>query len=158
MAKNRKEIDVSDLQIGQPGVATMSIKGDAAIEKSDIQVVENVDAGMKKAEMLAFMEELVTVVVHTTTDKNAEPVVHVANGGRNQFFPRGQEVTCKRKYIEVLARAKADSFRNEEYRDHEGNLGMRYPKSTSLKYPFSILRDDNPRGPQWLKTVLAEAA
>lgn len=151
----RKELNTDDVLIGQPGVVDMPATGDAVLIKPEIKPVDGPD-WKEKAEMLAFMEEPVTVVVHTSTDKNSTPIVEVWNDGRVQRFLRGEEQVVKRKFVEVLARAKADTFRNVEYQDEAGNQAFRYPKTTSLKYPFAVVKDDNPKGHAWLKKVLAE--
>lgn len=158
MAKGRRNaIDASEVTIGQPGVVTMPSNGPAELEKPDIQIVSGPE-WKSLAEELAFNEELVEVVVHTTSEKGAEPIVPVWVNGRLQNFIRGQKVVVKRKYVERLARAKPESYRNEEYTDTDGNKSVRWPKEASLRYPFSVTRDDNPRGIAWLQKILAEAA
>lgn len=156
MARPKKKLDTTEQKVGQEGVAVLPSTGEARIERSDIQVVDGPE-WKEKAANLAFMEEPVTIMVHTTTDKNAIPFVEVWNDGRVQRFLRGKEQTVKRKFVEVLARAKADTYLNQEFMDRDGNMNFRYPKTTSLKYPFSVIRDENPSGHDWLKKVLAEA-
>jgi len=154
--KQRKVIDTTDHQIGQPGDVTMSSTGPAVLEKPDIQVVDG-PRWDEKAAILAFMNEVVTVVVHTTTDKHEPQFVQLWNDGRFQLIPRGIETPVKRKFIEVLARMKGDSYGNVEYRDAEGNLTYKYPKQTGLRFPFAVVNDPNPNGRAWLQGVLAEA-
>lgn len=156
MGRPKKKIDTTEEKIGQDGVAVLASTGKAKIEHSEIEIVDGPE-WKEKAANLAFMEEPVTIMVHTTTDKNAAPFVEVWNDGRVQRFLRGKEQTVKRKFIEVLARAKADSYQSQEFMDRDGNMNFRYPKTTSLKYPFSVVRDENPKGHDWLKKVLAEA-
>lgn len=151
----RKQVDTREQQIGQPEVVTMSAEGAAILERDELVVVSDLKWG-DKAAVLAFMEEPVTVEVATSSDKFAEPIVEVWNDGRAQRFPRGLPITVKRKFVEVLARAKPDGFGNQEFQDAEGNMNFRYPKRTSLKYPFRVVRDDNPRGAKWLTDLLAE--
>lgn len=152
----RRKIEAAEEQVGQPGIVTMPSDGEARLERPEIVPVDGPD-WKAKAELLAFMEEPVTVVVHTSTDKNASQIVEVWNDGRVQRFLRGEEQVVKRKFVEVLARAKSDTFRSVEYMDEAGNQAFRYPKTTSLKYPFAVIRDDNPKGSAWLKKILAEA-
>lgn len=154
----RKIIDATDNQIGQEGIVTLSSTGDAkdALEKPEIQVVDGPE-WKDKAALLAFMEEPVTVVVHTSSDKYAVQIPEIWVDGRVQRFLRGEEIVVKRKFVEGLARAKLDSYQNQEYTDENGDRNFRYPKSVALKYPFAVTRDENPRGAAWLKKVLAEA-
>ena len=158
--KPRKIIDTTDMQVGQPGVVTMDPSGPAELDVPLIQPVTGpMDAAKKhKAEILAFMDEIVEVEVHTSTDPNEPQFVQLWNDGRHQLIPRGIPTPVKRKYVEVLARLKTDKFRNEEYRDPAGNESVRWPKTTGLRYPFNVTRDDNPKGLPWLRSVLAEAA
>lgn len=155
----RKKLDATSVNVGQAGegVVTMSPTGDAMLDKPDIQIVSG-PKWKSLAEELAFMEELVEVVVQTTGEKGAEPIVPVWVNGRLQNFIRGLPVVVKRKYVERLARAKPEAFRNEEYTDAEGNKSVRWPKEASLRYPFAVTRDENPKGIPWLQKILAEAA
>lgn len=150
----RKILDASEQQVGQPGVAVMSSVGDAVLEKPDIQIV-GAEALGDKAAQLAFMEEPVVVMVHTTTDPQEPSIIELFNDGRRQNFVRGMEQTVKRKFVEVLARCRTDSYGSEEGRDNDNNPVNRYPKRTGLRYPFSVIHD-SPRGTQWLKDILKE--
>jgi hypothetical protein len=107
--------------------------------------------------LLAFMEEKVTVMVHETSDKNAEPMPAVYVNGTAQFFPRGVDVECRRKYVEGLVRAKPEAI-NAEYviATVGAEPSNRVRGSSAAKYPFSLVRDDNPRGAAWLRELMAE--
>jgi len=135
----------------------MSSTGAPAIEHPTIEVPDG-PVSKGKLEMLAFMNELVVVQVHEDNSNYPEPLVQTWNDGRLQIFIRGQEVTCRRCFVEVLARAKPVQYANVEYVDAEGNRAVKWPKRTGLKYPFTIVRDDNPNGRAWLKKILAEGA
>jgi hypothetical protein len=148
-------IDAATEQVGQPGVVTMASTGDAVLDKPEIQPVSGPD-WKDKAALLAFMEEPVTVVVHTSSDKYAVVIPEIWVDGRVQRFLRGEEMIVKRKFVEGLARAKLDTFQNQEYTDENGDRNFRYPKSVALKYPFAVTHDANPRGGPWLKKILAE--
>lgn len=154
MGKSRN-VDTREEKIGTTGIVHIGPENDIKVD--EVEVVSDVMAAKKKAEILAFMEEMMTIEVATSTDKFAEPVVEVWNDGRVQRFIRGQEMTVKRKYVEVLARAKPDGFGSQEFTDGDGNRSYRYPKTTSLKYPFRVIRDDNPRGADWLRGILNDS-
>ncbi len=103
------------------------------------------------------MEEKVTVTVATTTDKNAEPMPAVYVNGVAQFFPRGVPVTCKRKFVEGLVRAKPiDIQANSELQSLGSEPVQRVYRNTAYKYPFQVIRDSNPRGHAWLEALMAE--
>lgn len=105
---------------------------------------------------LAFMEEKVVVSVLETVDPNAEPMPAVYVNGVPQFFPRGVAVTCKRKFIEGLVRAKPEAIAVNVTERNSENPVNRINRSSAEKYPFQILRDDNPRGAAWLHALRTE--
>ena len=112
---------------------------------------------MEKAAKLAFMEEKIDVMVHETTDPNAEQIVETWANGVSQRFIRGQVQTVKRKFVNILACAKNTGITTKDARDYNGDQTTVIGRHTALKYPFSIVRDDNPRGAQWLKSTLAQS-
>jgi len=105
----------------------------------------------------AFMNELVTVMVHSTTDENQPNHVVVNCNGMNQPLIRGVPTTVKRKYVEILARMKETKYtqitRNASAPDQIDMVARH-----GLSYPFDLVEDLNPRGRAWLQNVLAEAA
>ena len=74
--RGSKHIDATNLQIGQDGVVTMANTGEALLERRDIQSVDGPQF-KSLADELAFMEEPVTVLVHGSSEKNAEQIVEV---------------------------------------------------------------------------------
>jgi len=105
----------------------------------------------------AFMNELVTVMVHTTTDENQPNHCVVSCNGMNQPIMRGFPTTVKRKYVEILARMKETKYtqvtRNPSAPDQIDMVARH-----GLCYPFDLVEDANPRGRAWLQNVLAEQA
>jgi len=133
--------------------------GSVKKQADDIRQVETVGdvySFKAKAAALAFNEERVDVIVHESTDPSAEPIIRTSVNGVNQFFIRGQVQTVKRKFVEVLARAKTTSIATREARDAEGAQTTRVSRATALTYPFSIVNDPNKKGAAWLKSVLAQ--
>ena len=145
-------METSEQSIGQDTPLEISATGDASIEKPDIEIIDG-----PSLDAAAFMEEPVKVMVHESTDPNEVPVPYVGVNGRNQFFIRGKEQTVKRKFVEVLARAKLTRYKTEIINDAQGNVRQRMIPATGLRYPFSVVEDKNPNGHAWLKKVLAEA-
>ncbi len=119
-------------------------------------VAESMDFG-KLAATEAFMNEVVTVMVHSTTDENQAPHVIVNCNGTNQPIIRGVPTKVRRKYVEILARMK-----ETKYTQHTPNPAA--PDVSELRarhglaYPFDLVDDPNPRGRAWLQHVLAEPA
>lgn len=103
---------------------------------------------------LAFNEEPMEIMVHESAAPNAENPVETRCNGVNQFFFRGNAQTVKRKFVEILAKSKETAINTREVAGFDGERTTRIEKSTALKYPFSVIRDDNPRGADWLRKLL----
>jgi len=155
MARPRKNLDATEVNIAQGTPRVMSSFGDADLSDSEIEVVDGPNIS-DRVKMEAFMAENVEVYVHDSTDENAEPLIQVGVNGRNQFFERGTQQTVKRMFVAALARAKQTTYKEQEYLDARGNRAVRYIPRTALKYPFSIVYDANPNGIAWLEKTLAE--
>lgn len=151
----RNDLDTTDRKIGQPGVREMPSTGDARIEPSEIEVVDR-PVRASKLELLKFMEEELTIVVHDSTNPTDEPIPYVINGGQRQAFLRGQKQRVKRKYVEVLARMKVTGYTQERFRDSQNIDSIRNIQHNALRYPFSII-EDTQKGRAWLDGILAEA-
>lgn len=120
--------------------------------------VEVADGPINKAyiDELAMAEEMVDVMVHESTDPNAENPVQVSCNGVNQFFYRGHTQSVKRKFLEILARAKRTSISTPEGTNANGERTTVIRKASALAYPFSVMRDPNPNGAAWLRKVLSQ--
>jgi len=105
----------------------------------------------------AFMNEMVTVMVHSSTDENQSPHVILNCNGTNQPLMRGVPSTIRRKYVEILAHMKETKYsqvtRNPAAPDQIDMIARH-----GLAYPFEMMEDANPRGRAWLNSVLAEPA
>jgi len=154
-----KTIDTREFKIGQDKELILPSTGSISKEAEELRQIEIVDKPLEKtmADSLAFMEERVTVMVHEDTNPNAENPVQVSCNGVNQFFMRGQSQEFKRKFVEILARAKRTSISTPETTDSSGARTNAIRQSTSLRYPFQVIFDANPRGSAWLKGVMQEA-
>ena len=117
---------------------------------------EMIDAPVPKAgvELEAFMNEPVMVTVLSGGKDNEAPYAHVAVNGVTQMFKRDTPMVVKRKYLERLARAKETGY-NQTVDDRLGERMNMLHNHHSLRYPFQVNRDDNPRGAAWLRAILA---
>lgn len=148
----RKTLDADNEFLGASETRTVGeIGGHAGIDVVDKPMPRDaIDAE-------AFMQEPVTIIVNPSQDPDDPMLVQVAVNGINQFMPRGEPITVKRKFVEVLARAKRTDFAQQlDERLGEAKFNL-LRTMHSLKYPFSVLEDHNPRGRAWLTGVLAEA-
>lgn len=150
--------DTNDLEVGQK--THIDIPGEGIIDRSalreeGIEIVPAAAVDSYAAE-LAFMEEPVEVEVHESSDPNAEPIVDLYCNGIPQRIVRGQPITVKRKYVQILAGARQISMSTDTRVDGE-NVVNRVSKRTALRYPFTVVRDDNRRGHDWLRKQLQAA-
>jgi len=145
----------SDHEIGQ--IPTRKIDDLGNFEPSVIAQVSGRPVDPEKMAMLAFMAEMVTIRVATTTDRNAEMVFPLNINGQPMLFRRGETKTLPRYFVDRLLRLKTTTYGQELVLNKEGIQSYIYPPSTGLKYDFAIIRDDNPLGKSWERAVLAEA-
>lgn len=125
------------------------------IGRGDVDEIETVP-DMSLADQLAFMEEPVTIVVMSSGDQNEIALVQVAVNGVTQFIKRDEPITVKRKYVERLARCKKTDFSQDlDERNGEQSFNI-LNRRHSLRFPFSVIQDPNPKGPGWLKQILTE--
>jgi hypothetical protein len=158
----QKTLDAPDFiqeNAGSTRFAEGNVRQDDGL--SDIEPVYNLIGASEKAAMLAFNEEEMIIQIHESTDENAEKYVYLAvNGigpgpGNIPWVPRGLPVKMKRKYVEVLCRARPVAYGSVERINALGERYIDYPRTSALRYPFSVIEDSNPRGAAWLKSLLS---
>lgn len=151
-----RTIDATQQDIGQGNTRVLRSTGPAedALDAAEVIVVDR-PVDNEKMAMLAFMEEPVTVHIHTTSDKAAEQIFEIFNNGQREVFRRGETKTVKRKFVNELAMRKLTVYENEEVRAPDGTKQYKYVPRTALRYPFSVTHDDHPRGADWLKVTLS---
>lgn len=156
----KDELNTQELPLNQDKEVVLPASGSIQGALDELRTVEVHDKPLQDdyAAALAFSEEKVTVMIHEDTDPNAENPVQVAVNGINQFFLRGQPQDVKRKYVEVLARCKRTRIATPEITDGSGARTNAVRQSSSLRYPFSVMYDPNPKGASWLKAIMTEAA
>lgn len=128
---------------------------DATIMESRLQDVDSPEF-KSKAAMLAFNEEPVTVMIHETSERDAQQMFDVSVNNLTVVFKRGETKTVRRKFVEQLARAKPVHYENQEYQRINGDVGVNYVAHRGLRFPFSVIEDRNPKGAAWIKAVLAQ--
>ncbi len=154
----RKALETQEQQVGQDHPRVMKSTGPAkeSLEPARIQRVGRA-VSSEKLEALKFGEDVLTVMVHDSTNPIDDPIPEVWNDGKPQRFERGKEMQVKRKYVEVLARAKKTTYTQKKIKDGNGDDTYVQVPHTALKYPFAVLHDPSPRGRDWLKNILQEA-
>lgn len=154
-----KGLKASELPVGQPITKEIPLDGPARVV--DDGVIEIPESPMnrfeEKAKMLSFMEEPIKVLVHRSGDKQAANIAEVWNGGIRQAFIRGVPIVVKRKFVEVLARAREITYDQDVGVDRNtGEAVQRMIPRIGLKWPFDVLEDPNPLGRAWLQSLIQE--
>lgn len=146
-----KQIDAGAEYLGQENTGVIG-------EINSVAGIDVVDKPMPKEafKMEAFMNEPVTIIVNPSQDPDDPKLVQVGVNGVNQFIPRGEPFVVKRKYVEVLARAKRTDF-HQKLDERLGEAMNHLRSMHSLRFPFSVIEDRNRNGGAWLTAVLAEA-
>jgi hypothetical protein len=157
----RTSVATKDLEVTQPEARTQSGTGQAAISpekvNSEPRIAVKSRIDKEWAANMKFSAEKITVRVTDSNEPNAEKVVTVWNNGERMDFMRGQDVTCERRFVETLARAKPTTFSQKAIMDELGKpAAMQEIPHRALRYHFQVVRDDNPLGQAWLKSILAQ--
>lgn len=114
------------------------------------------------SEALKFAEEPVTIRIERSSEKFAPPVIDLWCNGKGaeivvngrwvetRVLPVGVPVTTKRKYVEILARSKIETVTTNSGKIDENSERNDIARYASSRAPFSVLRDNNPKGADWL--------
>lgn len=150
---------VSQQEIGQGAERVLKSTGDSkdALDTPRIARANEFGVDQEKLDMLAFMNEQVTVRIGTTTDKNAPQVFEINVNSNLHFFRRGETKKVPRYIVDRMLRLKQTVYTQKEVINAEGIKDIVHIPHTALLYDFSIERDDNPMGKSWERAVLAEA-
>ena len=120
----------------------------------------------KQCDALAFNEEVVKVEISVGEGENPDPVVpHVASNGIGAevlmsdvklaelgYLPRGVEFYTKRKYVEILARAKTETIRTRVTQKQFEDTVNGEKRTTAGYVQFTTI-DDTDIGRAWLKNL-----
>ena len=152
-----KKTDTNDLEIGQNQTKDLPASGhlNRAELKDQIETIDTPEDSHRTKNLL-FAEEMVEVTIIDNGSADAEQLIKVGCNGINQFLIRGLPTMIRRKYLEVLARAKLGNVTTIKYIDMQGNDSTRINVTHSLRHPFTVTKD-TAKGTQWLRSVLAEA-
>lgn len=154
------ELRTQEIPLQQPKPRLMKGTGPAkdALSKTELDVQPSNRVDPEWAGNMAFAKELITIRVDESEDENAEKNVEVWNNGDLMVFPRGQDVTCERRFVETLMRAKPTKYSQKAVLDDLGKVGgYQEIPHRALRYHFQMVRDDNPLGAAWLKATLSQA-
>lgn len=152
-------LDAGEIKFAEHRPVTLDEIQDTGIP--DIEAISGKDAQelAALAREEAFMNEFVTVQFHAPSDPNQPTFVPIRAGDLMVSVPRdGRPYVIKRKYVEVVARAKMTRYSQVRRVLANGEEIVENVPHTALTYPFSVLEDKNPRGRAWLEKVLSDPA
>ena len=162
--RSQRETDSREFQIGQQGPITdKTTREDVGIVKADASDKVALDGYMAE---LAFNNEPVTIILMPSQQQNAASILECwTNGRKAEMFINGrwveignlpvdQEITVRRYTVEQIARARVTNIATA----HE-DANVAQPRNTERRestpvHAFSVLHDDNPRGREWLRSVM----
>lgn len=155
VSRNFTQPEPMEQKIGQDHPRAMKSTGPArdSLEPARVEPVGR-PVDTEKVAMLAFMNEMVTIYIHPTTDKEAEQVFRIGNNGRSRNFQRGETCTVPRYFVQELGQRKLTTYTQREIVNAEGERVIQQIPHSALMYPFSVRQDNHPRGADWLKTLL----
>jgi hypothetical protein len=143
--------------------------------ETEVQAMAMSEASAKNVYLddLKFNEQPVSVVIPRSAERNAPGYVHCKVNGvgaevlnpitkqwmRWEWLPLGVVLTVKRKYLEVLARARKDSVTTREVNPFPlpNQDGFVLERDTTQVAPFTVRHDPaGERGADWYRRAMTE--
>ena len=144
----KKHTDVVTDNITQGKPMDLSEVGqDGAVDQ-----ISEAHFGLDQIELEAFMNEILTINVHGGAKGELKVVTPNVNG-LNQPIIRGVNSKVKRKYVEVLARTRTETFTQRQAKPDDRSSLQMVPESM-ITYPFSVIHDPNDKGRAWLEGII----
>jgi hypothetical protein len=144
----RTALNTADVKIDQKPDIVENKDREGEIVEADVTAI-----GRKEyLERLAMGEEPVTIFIEPSAEENAPHSYYCAVNGKGakwhpvDWVPTGVQLVMKRKYVEVLVRAKKDKVTTDYGKVGEENPHNRIVRLTSSVANVQIMKDDNPRG------------
>lgn len=153
----RAPLNTADVKIEQPRVIDEAQDRLGQVVQSDEDVLRDKD----RLERLAMGEDPVTIIINPSNEENAPTSYPCWVNGKGAevflngewlpitYLPVGVELVTRRKYVEVLARAKTDNIRTVHDSANVERPRNRIERTTSAVANFTVLEDKNPRGPAY---------
>ena len=164
--------ELSTAQHSVPQMAPIDMAKALETVREPIAIAEKLPAADYLDE-IKFNEDPVSVVLTPSQDRNAPKQVYCAVNGKGaevwdernkrwiefKYLPVGRVLTVKRKYIEVLARSRADTFNTREVTPTPlaNQDGFALEASTIPTSPITIRHDPaGAKGQEWFSRVMQE--
>ncbi len=151
------ELHSADLPITQPEDI-----GDDLADRANIVVAGEAELQAKEyLDELAFMSEPVTILLHRGRERHAPNIYDFYVNGKAMWIIVDTPATIPRAYLEVIARSQP--YEVETHVNKNEHMGMdahvenSIRRHQSARYPFTVVKDANPKGPAWLAKVMRES-
>ncbi len=178
-----KEVHTGDLPVGQHAPVNLG-SGEEPLKRPEPRM-ESIPSDLLKDKdhmaKIRFAEDAVAILIQPGSEEFAPkyadiwvqgrgPEVGVTSDGRKAelisevarwvhflALPIGMRVVTKRKYVEVLARARRTTYRTQHHVPGQNQDAVNeLLSSTHLAHPFSVYEDAaGDKGTKWLQLVLA---
>lgn len=153
----RKEVHTGNMEVGQMPAFDIPNIGETINREPEAIVAVDTPLENDYLTALKFAEEIIVIRIEPSREKNAAKTIDLHVNGVVKWVPVGVPWMLPRKYVEVLARAKPINCETTHEAPYEAaNPENKVIRSTSSLYPFTVIRDDNPKGYEWLTRILAE--
>ncbi len=151
--KGSSLIDDAASLVGGAGELDIPVDGDARIVESSVETIRPED--MKS---LAFNEDVLTILMIESQDENAPRLATPMVNGVLHCVMVGEPTRIKRKFVEVLARAKQIRYKQVvKQSDMSGQPVNKMVPRVLPRFNFTVLDDPaGKRGIEWLTGVLAD--
>ena len=80
--------------------------------------------------------------------------MEIQANGLSYFLMRERKMIVPRFVVECLARATEKRMRSDEVHDDSRLNKYEYTFYNAVRYPFVVVKDENPKGKAWLQMVL----
>lgn len=160
MTIDKGKLDTSNTQVGTESTVPQGSKISDPIAGQPVHsAIQTEVPPMDQMELERFMNEELDVLIHEPQQEGEPPVVEMEVGGIPCYAMRGVPQKLKRKYVEVLARARSAHVRHWYKQQGENTKNFQSFSSRALAFPFIVEKDPSGgKGRAWLASTLASAA
>ncbi len=168
--RTRAEVNTGDIPVGQKASIILPSLADGMPDREEIATAPAIEGpgGVANGyfKQVSFGEEPVKIYISPSNEKNAPKIVDCWNNGKGAeqliddkwvvkgWLPVGVVVITKRKYAEILARAKRDTVTTDVVRRADGEDNL-INFSTSMSAPFTLV-DATSKDIDWLNKIAME--
>jgi len=127
---------------------------DSPLEVPESEIIALEGAGaMAYVDELAFMNEKVEVLILDSQNNNdTTRLVPIGVNGKQYHLLRGQWSTVPRFVLEILAKAKKESWNFAYKKNPDGSTSDTNQMHRALRYPHQF-KDNNPKGMAWYDSI-----